>query len=66
MHDVIISDREKDKEHVDDCKNDPHMDFINEDVHSNSSERRREMRKKVDLIYVRINFFLATVVAVHP
>lgn len=59
LHDLTITDCEKDEENFDDCKHDPHMHFINEDVHLNSVDRRRESTRIFNIIDVGINFIIS-------
>lgn len=59
MRDVIAGKREKYEEHVEYFEHDSHMDVITGDVHSHSSDRRRAMTRKVNLIYIGNHFVLS-------
>lgn len=59
VHDVIISDCGNDGEHVENWEHDPVQNLITEDVQLNIPDRKREMRRKVNLIDVGNTFVLS-------
>lgn len=59
LHDVIISDGEEDEQCVDDVEEEEMNKFNALNGTPNTSDRRRELRRKVNLIDVGVNFVLS-------